>query len=334
MGKAKVVAAPISFDGKPKLERHFPPHGLPGTHNLTDFLIADAEGDLTSDQRTALERHLLHHPAGIREQRLVAAARIQPEPLVFPRKQDLRKRKVNILPLWTRWATAASVALLMGMGWWYFQKDQSVDAGIALNVHPIAPVPLASTLPDTAAEAAPHTPGQAVAELPEPVKPTSVNVPEKQLQHKPEHVTAPVTVPPTKEQLEERTEPETPAQPLQQPIPEEAPEPALAQQPETPGQEEQADPIIAPASEPMAMASASEGQSLGLFLANTVRGEMLDAPKRPAGLDGNDLLAMAGRAIGALSSGQGGVQVRRSTNGERIRLSLGRNFSISASRGR
>ena len=331
MAKAKVVPVPILFEGKPKLERHFPPHGLPGAHNLTDFLIAEAEGDLTAEQRTALERYLLHRPDAQREQRLVAAARMPPAPLAFPWKKQLRKREVRVLTLWTRWAAAASVALLLGMGWWFSQRDQSGDAGIALKLQPNVSVEPASSLRGTVQEAAPTTPDRVVAELPVAVKNTSWSVPE---QHQQQAQAAPVKTQSTAKQLEERAEPGPPAQTVHQPMPPAEPGPALAQQRETPGQEEMpAEQSIAAATEPMALATASEGQSLGLFVVNKVRGEVLDAPQRPTGVDGKDVLAMADRAIGAVSGGQSGVQVHRTANGERIRLRLGRNFSISASRG-
>jgi hypothetical protein len=70
------------------------------------------------------------------------------------------------------------------------------------------------------------------------------------------------------------------------------------------------------------------------YLANKLRGDVLDAPKRQAGLDGADLLAMADRALGAVTNGQGGVHMERGKARERIRFKLGRNFSVSASRGR
>ncbi len=80
--------------------------------------------------------------------------------------------------------------------------------------------------------------------------------------------------------------------------------------------------------------ATSQGQNLAVFAANQLRGDVLATPKRSSRLDGNDLLAMADRAVGAISNGAGGVQVQRSATREKIRFSLGRNFAISASRAR
>jgi hypothetical protein len=84
----------------------------------------------------------------------------------------------------------------------------------------------------------------------------------------------------------------------------------------------------------MPIAEAAEGQDLGTFIANEVRDDVLDAPRRPEELDGTDALAMADRAIGAITGGHGGVGVHRGPTRDRIQVQLGRHFALSASRGR
>ena len=86
--------------------------------------------------------------------------------------------------------------------------------------------------------------------------------------------------------------------------------------------------------EASSQANTFAGQDVAVYAANKLRGAVLESPQRPTGLDVHDMVAVADRAIAAVSNGQGGVQVQRSATRERIRLSLGRNFSISASRAR
>lgn len=334
MAKAKVAESSMHFDGRADLEKHFPPQGLPDALRLTDFLIAEAEGDLTLEQSEALGIYLSKYPEAKRDHRLVAAAHVQAEPVAYPWKRQLLKREVRILPLWTRWAAAASIALLLGLGWWFFQEGQRDGAGIAMQVQPVLHPPVASTQPATNQEAAPAAPAPVVAELPEARKGTDMRIPEKPVQHKQDQPSAPVKVEQGDKRPGAHTEPEPPAQPQHQPTPNKETEPALAQQPETHGQEEEPAKGIEPTAQPVAIAAASEGQSLGMFVVNKVRGKVLDAPQRATGLDGSDVLAMADRAISAVSGGQGGVQMQRSSTRERFRFSLGRNFSVSASRGR
>ncbi len=317
MAKAKVVAAPIPFEGKTRLQRQFPPHGLPGAHNLTDFLIALVEGDLTAEQQSVLKHHLLLHPAAQREHRLVAAARIQPTPLAFPWKPELRKREVRILPLWTRWAAAASVALLMSMGWWMYRNNQQPVTHIAQTTnHPVVTTPPA--LPTNTMEK-----GQRLETNPSTVhRQVAGRSASSDRIHTLQQLPASVC---------NKPEPEVP--PEEEPTPDPTPALALA----SASASEPTEPSArAASSEAGAIAEtpATSSQTLGVYVANKLRGEVLDAPPRPFGVDGNDALAVANKAISAVSGGHGGIQVHTGANSERIRLSFGRNFSISASRGR
>lgn len=338
MAKAKVVVEPISLDGKDMPERHFPPQGIPGSHNLSDFLIAKAEGDLSANQQLALERYLLHHPDAQREQRLVAAARMQPAPLVFPWKKELRKREVRILPLWTRWAAAASIALLMGMGWWLSGLEQRNGPRTAVGHQP-----------DTITTPAPAIGLQSVHELavrpmPEQVNPfpaitkeqnASTQVPK----HEPLHGITPTLVAeeepatPVQPSVPDPVDPVPETRPERLPIPLALKEPTLAQAP--PVQPTLAAPSIPPTAQstvPPTWAASRSGQELGTFLANKLRSEVLETRSRPEVLDGSDVLAMADQALDAISNGSGGIMVQHSPSRKRIRIRLGRHFSISTSR--
>lgn len=330
MAKAKVLAETVRLDEKEGLEKHLPPIGRPSAIHLNEFLIAQAEGDLDAVQLAALEQYLSLHPEARREQRLIAAARVLPLPVTFPLKQALLKREGRVLPLWTRWAAAASIALLLGMGWWWLGNGRDTRPQVA-QTDQRTPVPTVST---QALVVTPHV--QEPSADPDRVPATPPVAGATGSQTAPAGAREPYMAPPGKQRTPQQppvpsTEKEQPA-PVPEPVPSETEQPHLAQ---TSGSH-----AGAPANTELLAATAAAptastgGQDLGTYMANTLRRDLLDAPKRSTSLDGADVLAMADRAIGAVSKGQGGLHVQRSASRERVRLSLGRNFSISASRGR
>ncbi len=326
MATAKVIAARVAYGAKTGLTRHFPPGGVPDAQHLNDFLIADAEGDLTGEQRAALRLYVHGHPAAQREQRLVLASRVQPAPLRFPWKQELKKREARVLPLWTRWAAAASILLLTGMGWWIIRNDgQPIAGNVKMAGRAVPPAPAAQT---ATAYAKPLQQPEATASIAHPVVPRTAAARNRSMHQAPAAAS---------------NKPVPGMPPHEAPMP----EPVLPDPTPAPGKaatllaeaspREQATPQAQGASGEKggtATAAASGGQDIGVYVANKLRGDVLESPQRPTGLDVHDMVAMADRALGAVSNGQGGVQVQRSATRERIRLSLGRSFSISASRAR
>ena len=345
MALAKAPNDPLAYSEKEKLERHFPPHGLPDAHRLTDFLIADLEGDLTADQKKALQAYLAANVNARREQELVNATRVKAELLPYEAKADLKKREVRVFALWARLAVAASVMLLLGAGWWVLREGSVRDAGIAkVQTQPAvqgsSPTALSEELPTESnptsrmhAEGSSATqPANEKAASQRNEVPTVGKVNSGEPRSRAREKETPF-----------KKEPEAtpPSSPL--PIIERLPlnEPTLARlidQPVTepigtmPSNSTWTEPDR---SEDVAMVDTrSAGQSLGTFMANAVRGEVLAVPKRAANLDGDDALAFADKAVGAVTGGRGGVQLERSATNERIKISLGRNLSFSASRGR
>lgn len=313
-------AASIAFTEKAGIERHFPPQGLPDAHRLTDFLIAAEEGDLTAAQRTALAAYLAAHPQAQRDARMVQAARMAPEAVVFTGKAALKKREVRVVPLWTRLAAAASVLVLIGLGWWVWSGNgqQPQLANGAQQQHAVTPRPVQrmdSTPSVPQAEG--HRPGSLPQQSAPRVAPTHA------AQQPKEHGTAPLLTP------QQRVAPAP--QPVV-PTPEQAPAPALAQTPAPPAQQAASPgPALA---QTAPMSADAPGTPLATFVANTVRGEVLDAPERNTALDGDDAVAMVDKGLHAITGGTGGVQVQRTAARQRVRLQLGRNFGITASRSR
>jgi len=136
MAAGKVNDAPIAFNEKPTIERHFPPMGSPDEHRLTDFLIAAEEGDLTEEQRAGLDRYLADHQEVRREKQLIAVSRVSPERVVFFSKEQLKKRRTKVIVLWPRLASAASIALLIGLAWWLLRDDADNTQRVAQKEQP------------------------------------------------------------------------------------------------------------------------------------------------------------------------------------------------------
>lgn len=341
MAMAKVPNEPMAFTEKEKLHRHFPPQGLPDLHRLTDFLIAELEGDLTAEQQKALRAYLADNAIARQERELVHASRVQAELLPYPKKSDLKKREVRVFALWPRLAVAASVLLVLSAGWWFLREDSKQDGGL-VRVEPreIVQRPSSSSTTHASVESAPID--QIHQEDPSATQPAEVSdaaqgkepptvgkvKPGKTNAHTPEE----------KPEQELEQTPQVPA--AQVPLIDRLPvkEPTLARLPDQPVPEPMG---VSPSSTSVAtdqdlavVDTRNTGQSLGTFVANAVRGEVLSAPKRAEVLDGQDALAFADKAIGTVTGGRGGVQLQRNASGERLKLRLGRNLSFSASRNR
>ncbi|MFZ1660102.1 MAG: hypothetical protein WAT61_14850 [Flavobacteriales bacterium] len=343
MALAKLPAVPVPFDEKETIERYFPPKGMPDAHRLTDFLIAELEGDLSAEQQHALNGFVDEHANARREKMLVAATRTTASPIVFFGKEQLKKREGRVVVLWPRLAAAASIALLLGMGWWMLREKPEQHQEVARVEKPF-PTETVKENPDLVTAGSSSSDPAETGNAVQPGAPTPAqkpNVPNTRPEPKPELKPLPKTP-----QLEEPTlaqKPEAPkAQPAPKPMPEILPhalqpeEPSLAQKPAAPNPETPAANAATPEeNEPMAFADTrGTDQTLGAFLANTVRGDVLETPQRKSVLDGHDALAFADKAVGALTGGQGGVKVERNAGSERFQVRLGRNLSISASRGR
>ncbi len=316
-----VSADPVPVLTKAKLEKHFPPMGMPDRERITDFLIAAGEGDLSKAQDTALATLVASDVVLQREEALVKASRISKEAVAFPEKASLKKTGGRVVPLWSfgspvvRYAAAASVVLLLGLAWWTLgtgspsKQEEAHLPQRSVNpnglVTPNAPV----QRPDHAADAARST-------SPE------VEQPNQQL---------PAPMPPAQRSMPQGTTPE----PM---------EPALAQQPSPkPAVLNHADvplvPVAQDAPEQLATVSpaaarptAAPARTVGELLAAGVRDRVLDQPTNEArSLDGADALALADKGLKSITGGSGAVQVQRSAKRDRFKIRLGEGLAFSGS---
>ena len=337
MALAKVPNELVPFAEKETVERYFPPKGMPDAHRLTDFLIADLEGDLSATQQQALKQFVADNKAAQHQQRLVAAVRVVPEAWVYADKAGLKKRESRVVALWPRLAAAASIALLLSAGWWLLRErptDNPEVARVEKQVQPVEPATKEATVP-----------ARNVVQPNETAAPTHATDGEPKTGTAPASRRQDVVTPKEKPRESPNGQQQPKEQPGILPSPQIAPsplpdiEPELAQHTPEPVPADTAhagNPSTArPGTDELAMANPrGSDQSLATFVANTLRNDVLDKPQRAATLDGGDALALADKALGAVTGGQGGVKVQRTSVGERFQVRLGRNLSISASRGR
>lgn len=320
---ARIPADHVQGLAKAKLEKHFPPLGMPDRERITDFLIAATEGDLDPTQRAALSTLVASDRALQREQALVQASRITRAPVAFPAKASLKKAGGRVVPLWSfgspvvRYAAAASLLLLLGLAWWTLRDGEAVKLETA---HHVKQQP-ASVTPQQGTDTVGST---ATMDVPPAGKAPASNVPAGA--PSPRKPSAPA--------------PEVPAPAVQPaPMPE---EPALAQRPapEAPATPERVTPLPVEAPQQLAaMASTrtagAPARTVGELLTAGVRERVLDEPAaddRP--LDRNDAIALADKGLKGLTGGSGGVQVQRTAKRDRFKIRLGDGLAFSGSIGR
>jgi len=320
----------VPFADKTSLHRQLPPTGSPDVHRLTDFLIAEQEGDLSDDQLLALHSYVAAHPEAERERVLLAHSRLRPGTAVFPGKHGLKKRPARVLYLWGRLAAAASVLLLLGIGIWFFKGPGE------------GPVQVVQTI---------ETPGSTV-EQPAPLVHAPVERPAVHSGKGPQP-RAPLAVAPGS-RIQQRSIPASGTPITAQPVPEEGPavepflpaplepqQPLIAEEaPAARGEEVAEAPPVVPVehalnAERTTVTAADQRvgeQSVGHFLANAVREKLLDRPARSQHLDDRDALALADKAVKGVTQGTGALVLQETEDRQRFKVKLGRNFSMSVAR--
>lgn len=316
---ARVPALLVPMLAKAKLEKHFPPVGMPDRARIMEFLIAAAEGDLDAD-RMAMLKVLVAGDAGLQsEQRRVQAARIAADPVIYANKEGLKKGRGRVVPLWSarvpmvRFAAAASLLLLLGLAWWLLREAPAAGGEVARKDAPATQRP--STAPVEAEQ-----PGVRVQMPPankagrEAFAPSEAPVPE----HRKEAST-PLEVP-------------VPVQPGEE-------EPNVAQQPTPPAHEPVSVPeVVTPLQQeaPVLQAAAAPTGSYTVreLLATELRERVLDRPADDRPLDGKDAVALADKGLKGLTRGTGGVEVHRTTKRDRFKIRLGEGLAFSGSIGR
>ena len=328
----KVLPEAMAFAAKRELERNLPPLGMPTRHTVDDFLVARLEGDLTPSQEQALNTFLAGHPEARLAADLFAHTRITVPAAVYPDHAGLKKggRVVPLMPVWAvRFAAAASLALLLGVGVWFRSRNEV----------PQAPQVAERTVEPSRTNQPPDT--STKVEGPSPNGPQVLEGLQPNAQLEQVATGNKGTVQPDPEHRNVR--------PVPVPAPEEQSAPMVAQQ-VPPAVAPNGTPVELPVAERPAPSTDNEGMALAALpvtrsvpesttlvglMVRTLRERVLDqeAPNaRP--LDGDDALAAVDRGLRTLGGEHAGIDVARKADGalRSFKLRLGTNLSISASR--
>ncbi len=85
------ISASLSQQDKDALKRFVPPTGDVSETSLDDHLIARLEGDLTPEQKLALEKYLYEHPEHANASRLYALTKLVPEAMAYAANKELER---------------------------------------------------------------------------------------------------------------------------------------------------------------------------------------------------------------------------------------------------
>lgn len=108
---APIPAERLVFEHKAKLKKlDIQATILINEHNYNEFFIAWYEGDLDVSGKEEVELFLKKNPSLIRDFKLFAKARLQPEKIVFRKKQDLKRNKIVPLYRSISWVALAAAA--------------------------------------------------------------------------------------------------------------------------------------------------------------------------------------------------------------------------------
>ena len=321
---ARVNPEPIALDSRGSLHRALPPSGLPALGNLDDFLVARLEGDLNTERERALEELLAEHEQARNAWAFMKATRIAPESIVFNGKPEL-KHSAKVIAIgaggqaW-RLAAAASIALLLGLGWWWLRGERNANPDFAQR---------GTTVPSVAQQ--PLSGGGQSDEREQPSVSDSIARPNK--------LSAPAQYKPEERQFSESPLIPEPAEPVPPaPEPEEAP---MAYMPHEGTPEQEPNPQSV---EPLAIAQArATGQpnmevsapTIGQALKGAVRERVLALEAEPARpMDAKDAEAAVDFALRTVAGNRAGLAVNRDAQGRRngFDLRLGRHLALSARR--
>ena len=116
------------------------------TDNYEEYFYRYCEGELTAEERSAVERFAAQHPELAEELSLYdPTLKLEESPMSFPDKESLMHHEGKVLPLW-RWAVAACVAAVLIGGvylMWPNDKPTEQTGMIAQNRQPVtAPKPV------------------------------------------------------------------------------------------------------------------------------------------------------------------------------------------------
>ncbi|HRD51185.1 MAG TPA: hypothetical protein PKY96_00910 [Flavobacteriales bacterium] len=326
MAHARIARAGVAHPDREQLRRVLPPAGLPALGDLNDFLVARLEGDLDTTQEHALARILSQDESARKSWALISATRIAPEAVVYEGKAEL-KRSGKVIAIgaavWVRrMAAAASIALLLSLGWMWLRSGE-------VSAPEMAQGPSTTKVPTKGAIGASADAQGQESPFPDAIVDTLQRSSVKDLQVSPHRVIEP--------QMPVKHEPVPQPEfvPIESPVAEEPD--GLQEHPLVAESPVQAEESMAVADGSLAQATVATGTvpKLGQVLTGVMRERVLAMDPEPARpLDAADAEAAASRALRAMSGDRVGFALQRDAKGQSkgFDLRLGRHVALSARR--
>ena len=99
------------------------------TDNYEEYFYRYCEGEMTADERTAVEAFIVQHPDLAEELSLYdPTLKLEESPMPYPDKEGLMRHEAKVVPLW-RWAAACVAAVLLGGVWLLWPDGGQVKQG-------------------------------------------------------------------------------------------------------------------------------------------------------------------------------------------------------------
>jgi hypothetical protein len=289
--------------------------------------VARLEGDLDAEQERALDALLASDAQARRAWATMAAARIRPELVEYPHKAEL-KRGAKVIAIgagaWMRrLAAAASIALLLGLGWWWQRSASDAPDGLAVHGDQARPAPTQPRPKDTS-----NGPGEPTGPEKQPAPSIKGAVAQPERRSRPQSEQAlPVL-------QEAPPQPRPEPQPLVQEQLAQAPDGGATALPLPEPQDEEALAVAAVAA-PKEREGGAVVPTLRQALAGAVRERVLESPADPArAFDATDAEAATNRALRTVAGDRAGFAMQRDAEGRGrgFDLRLGRHLALSARR--
>ncbi len=166
------------------------------TDNYEEYFYRYCEGELTAEERVAVEAFVAQHPELAEELSLYdPALKLEEAPLPYPDKESLMHHEGKVLPLW-RWAAAACVAAVMIGGVWMMwpngepTEQTGMVAQMRQPTNEVEPV-LPASQPKKELPIITKTPTAQVTPSAEPAAPIQEEPAEPMLQYEPNTIKEP-----------------------------------------------------------------------------------------------------------------------------------------------
>jgi len=124
----------IDFQGKSDLKITVTPTDQLNADNYEDWFVRSAEQELTDSEQQELSVFLDRNAELQKDHQLFGLTRLTPEQVTYPDKEALKRKSGVLIPLHaaSAWRVAASVAVLIAVGAFWFSSTTSTDEGLAI----------------------------------------------------------------------------------------------------------------------------------------------------------------------------------------------------------